>query len=170
MKKWTIFATIILGISLMSACSPGDHSSSENELIEPGDKIGNFLITSGIEGEFTYSFYIQCSELSNQYTYSCDATVGSPINVSTGIYDQSGGSKLNEVWTNSQYEMYIDDHPVDLKSFGTIDYTHPTMGKIRFANVVISTDQPGEITVRDSGVFETGEPFTSTSNYNFRKP
>ncbi|HSB65494.1 MAG TPA: hypothetical protein VLD65_02895 [Anaerolineales bacterium] len=66
--------------------------------------------------------------------------------------------------------MFINDRQVDLQAFGTIDYNHPQVRIIRFGNVVVVTDQPGEIKVRDSGLFDNGDPFTSTSNYVFSKP
>lgn len=65
--------------------------------------------------------------------------------------------------------MFTNDRPVDLQAFGTIDYNHPQVGMIRFANVVISTDKAGEITVKDSGVFDNGDPFQSTSTYVYSK-
>lgn len=90
--------------------------------------------------------------------------------MSTGLYATTGSSNLDEVWAHSNYQMFINDQPVDLKAFGTIDYNHPQVGAIRFGNVVIVTDKPGQITVRDSGLFDNGDPFSSTSTYVFTQP
>jgi hypothetical protein len=90
--------------------------------------------------------------------------------VSTGLADTTGSGNLDEIWTHSNYQMFINDRPVDLQAFGTIDYNHPQVGVIRFANVVISSNKAGEITVRDSGVFDNDDPFTSTSTYVYSKP
>jgi hypothetical protein len=59
------------------------------------------------------------------------------INVSTGLYDTTGSGNLDEVWIHSNYQMFINDGPVDLQAFGTIEYNHPQVGAIRFGNVVI---------------------------------
>jgi hypothetical protein len=171
MKKLVVVFSILIFMGITSACTQlAGSSSDKNSMIEPGDKIGDFLITTGVEGKFTYGFDIQCSEPGNKNTYSCNAKVGEAINVSTGIYNSKGSGNLDEIWTHSNYQMFINDHPVDLKAFGTIDYAHPTVGVIRFGNVVIIASKAGEITVRDSGVFDTGDPFESTSTYTFSQP
>jgi hypothetical protein len=139
-------------------------------MIEPGDKVGNFTITTGEQGNFIYGFSVDCSEPGAANTYTCSATTGDMINVSTGIYDTTGKGTLDEAWTNSNYQIFIDDRPVDLAAFGTIDYTHPQVGMIRFANVVITTDKPGQITVKDSGLYDNGDAFSSTSTYIYSNP
>jgi hypothetical protein len=155
----------------LSACSSGNSpSSKQDNMIEPGDKVGDFLITIGEQGKFTYGFNVTCSEPGANNTYSCTASVGDIINVSTGMYDTTGKGTLDEVWAHSNYQIYINDRPVDLQAFGTIDYNHPQVGVIRFANVVITTDKPGQITVRDSGVYDNGDAFSSTSTYEFIAP
>ncbi len=171
MKKWTIFLSIIVIVGFISACAnPGSSTGDTSKPIEPGDKIGDFVITTGEQGKFTYGFSVDCSEMGSNNTYSCKAKVGDVINVSTGLYDTTGKGNLDDVWTHSKYQMFINDRPVDLAAFGTIDYNHPQVGVIRFANVVITTSKAGEITVKDSGVFDNGDPFASTSTYAFSKP
>jgi hypothetical protein len=171
MKKLALIIAIIIILVLSVACSKSvSKARSDNTLIEPGDRIGDFLITTGVQGSFTYGFDIKCSAPGTNNTYSCTATVGQVVNVSTGLYDTTGSGKLDEVWAHSKYQMFINDRLVDLKAFGTIDYTHPQVGVIRFANVVITTSKAGEIVVRDSGVYDNGNPFTSTSTYVFSVP
>lgn len=166
MKKLLVLKSILLLVTVVTACT-GASVSTEPKLIEPGDKIGDFTVTTGVPGKFSYGFTIQCVEQEQGKSYTCNVPVGEAINVSTGIYDTSGSGKLEEVWAHSNYQMFINDQPVDLKAFGTVDYIHPQMGAIRFGNVVIITDKPGEITVRDSGLFDNGDPFSSTSMYVF---
>jgi hypothetical protein len=169
MKKLAVLFLLLIFVGLATACALIGGTSADKK-IEPGDKIGDFLITTGVQGNFTYGFDIQCSEPGENNTYSCNATVGEAINVSTGLYDDTGKGNLDEVWAHSNYQMFINDRPVDLPAFGTIDYTHPTMGLIRFGNVVIIASKPVEITVGDSGVFDNGDPFSSTSTYTFSAP
>ena len=160
---------IFIIMCLLSACALLGKSSNAR-LIEPGDQIGNVTITTGVEGKFTYGFNIDCQSMTAATTYTCNVKVGDVINVSTGLVDTTGSGKLDEVWANSKYQMFINDQPVDLKAFGTIDFNHPTMGAIRFGNVVITASQPGQITVRDSGVYPNGDAFSSASTYVFSQP
>ncbi len=170
-RKLAILFFVFIVIGSTSACSGGAGSSGDkNKPIEPGDKVGDFTVNTGEQGKFTYGFSVECSELGAANTYLCNATTGEVINVSTGLYDTTGNGKLDEIWTNSNYAIFINDRPVDLQAFGTIDYTHPQVGVIRFANVVISSNKAGEITVKDSGVYDNGDPFTSTSTYKYSKP
>ena len=157
-------------IASATACAGGASSGNTNTPIKPGDKIGNFVITTGEQGKFTYGFSVDCSAPGSDNTYTCIATVGDVINVSTGIADTTGNGNLDDIWAKSNYQMFINDRPVDLAAFGTIDYNHPQVGVIRFANVVISTSEAGEITVKDSGIFDNGDPFQSTSTYVYSKP
>ncbi len=164
MKRLVIIALLML--ALLSACA----STTTGNKIEPGDKLGDFTITTGVEGKFTYGFAVQCAGPGQDNSYTCSAKVGDAINVSTGLRDTSGNNDLETVWSHANYQMFINDQPVDLQAFGTIDYSHPTAGAIRFANVVITTTSPGEITVRDSGVFANGDHFSSTSTYVYTQP
>jgi hypothetical protein len=171
MKRLAVLFSLLLFVSFTSACAKIDASSDDkNTMIEPGDMIGDFLITTGVQGNFTSGFDIECSEPGADNTYLCKAAVGEAINVSTGLYDDTSSGKLDEVWTHSNYQIYINDRPVDLQVFGTIEYNHPQVGMIRFRNVVIIANKPGEITVCDSGVFDKGDPFASTSTYVFSEP
>ncbi len=166
MKLRLLLSSLLLVLPLLTSCS----ILSRAKPVEPGDKIGDFTISKGVEGSFTYGFAVECSEPAQGNAYTCHAKVGESINVSTGLRGTAGSGNLDSVWKNSAYQLFIDDRPVDLAAFGTIDYNHPTAGMIRFANVVISTDKPGSITVRDSGVFANGDKFSSTSVYNFVAP
>jgi hypothetical protein len=68
---------------------------------------------------------VDCSEPGTANTYTCSATTGDIVNVSTGIYDTTGKETLDEAGVNSNYQITIDNRPVDLAAFGMIDYTHP---------------------------------------------
>jgi hypothetical protein len=141
------------------------------DMIQPGEKVGDFLIDKGEEGNFTYPFELECtSEGEDQNAvYTCRATVGEVINISSGIYDDTGRDKLEEYWSTSDYKISIEGQPVDLESFGSINYNDPSVGVIRFWNVVISTDKPGAISVEESGFVENN-PFRYTSTITFIEP
>jgi signal peptidase I len=174
MKKLLWIGLVALMVISLSGCSAiYSLTGSQNSTIQPGDKVGDFLVTTGVEGDFTYGFTVACMQTNDATTYSCQALVGDNINVSTGIYVSDKNANPDDILSHSKYQMFIDDRPVDLQAFGLIEYTHPgaeKMGTIYFANVVITTDKPGQITVKDEGVYDNGEPFTSTSTYVFSHP
>ena len=166
MKFATFICSLLLVLGLLTACN-GVSTASK---IEPGDKIGDFTITTGVQGSFTYGFAVECSAPGQDNSYTCNANTGDVINVSTGLRGSTGSANLDAIWANSSYQLFIDDRPVNLAAFGTIDYNHPTAGMIRFGNVVITTDNPGSITVRDAGIYDNGDRFSSISTYIFLAP
>jgi hypothetical protein len=170
MKRLIVIFALIVIITLLSACSL---AGGQAGMIEPGDKVGDFLVTQGQEGNFTYGFTVACSQMQDVTTYMCQAAVGDNLNVSTGIYVTDKNASQDDILTNSKYQMFINDQPVNLQAFGMVEYTHPgaeELGTIHFANVVITTDKPAEITVRDQGVYDNGDAFSSTSTYVFTQP
>ncbi len=170
MKRLALILFILLMAGVLAACAKPKPTESSG-IIRPGDKVGDFLITTGKEGNFTYGFDLDCSEEGSEQkgTYSCKSTVGDIVNITTGIYDDTNSGKLDEYWSNSNYQLFIEGRPVDLLAFGTVEYKHSMVGVIRYWNVVISTSKPGTTTVNDSGV-AGGDPFETTSTYTFSAP
>jgi hypothetical protein len=154
----TVLFAIILGACAKATPQPGD------AMINPGDKIGDFLITTGGNEGITYVSTIHCPFDQSAGIESCELTVGTKVNVGVGFYDDdlSSGKNLDEYWSEHTYEMVIEGRPVNLQAFGLIDITHPVVGKIRNWNVVIVTDKPGKITARSTGVVG-GDPFDYTA-------
>jgi hypothetical protein len=170
MKRLTLIGFILLMAGVLIACAQPKPTES-SEIIRPGEKVGDFLVTTGEEGNFTYGFDVDCSEEGSEQkaTNSCKSTVGDIVNITTGIYDDTHSGKLDEYWSKSNYQLFIEGRPVDLQAFGTLEYKHPVVGVIRFWNVVISTSKPGILTVNDSGV-AGGDAFEYTSMYTFSAP
>ena len=177
MKKLAFITLIVLFACMLASCAK-DSSKSVEQMINPGDKIGDFLITTGEEGNVTYGFDLDCVKQGNgkNYSYSCKSPVGKTINITTGIYDDTVSNvpttatpKLNEKWSSYTYELSIEGRPVNLQGFGYIDIPHPLIGVVRFWNIVIIASKPGKITIHESGVVG-GDPFGSTSTYTFSAP
>jgi hypothetical protein len=170
MKRLALMVFILLMAGALAACAQPKPTDS-SEMIQPGDKVGDFLVTTGEEGNFTYGFDVDCSEEGSEQkaNLSCKSTVGDIVNITTGIYDDTRNGKLDEYWSNFNYQLFIEGRPVDLQAFGTVEYNHPIVGVIRFWNVVISTSKPGEINAHDSGV-AGGDAFENTSSYTFSAP
>jgi hypothetical protein len=170
MKKLAYFAFIVLVTWVLASCTKPNSSTAESsEKIEPGDQIGDFLITKGEEGKVTYWYDLDCGNEADKENMSCKSTTGKQVNVTTGIYDDTHSGKLDEKWSGFTYELFIEDRPVDLQAFGTVEITHPVVGVIRYWNVVINAGKPGEITVRESGVVD-GDPFKTTTTLTFSEP
>jgi hypothetical protein len=174
MKKIACLALVVLLAVILGACA-GATPQTAAEMINPGDKIGDFLITTGEEGNVNYwdQDCVQQGKQGEEDVYSCKANVGTKINMSTGLYDDSvssapatATSKLVEDWSAFDYQLFIEGRPVNLPAFGYIDVHHPLRGVIRFWNVVIVTERPGEINFRESGVAD-GDPFKAATTYTF---
>jgi hypothetical protein len=140
-------------------------------MINPGDKIGDFLITTGGNQGITYVSTIHCPFDQSAGIESCKLKIGTRVNVATGIYDDfpSSGKTLDEYWSEHTYKMVIEGRPVNLQAFGSIDIYHNVVGTIRLWNVVIVTDKPGKISARSIGVVN-GETFDNTAVITFSAP
>jgi len=170
MKRLAFLTLIVLFATVLASCAK-DSSESVERMINPGDKIGDFLITTGGNQGITYVSTIHCPFDESAGIESCELTVGTKVNVGVGFIDEdlSSGKSLDEYWSEHTYEMVIESRPVNLQAFGSIDITHPYVGKIRNWNVVIVTDKPGKITARSTGVVG-GDPFDYTAILTFSAP
>ena len=168
MKNLKLFILVMFFAAMLVSCAK---SSAEpaNGMINPGDKIGDFLITTGKEGDVTYSWDLECKRQGREEIYTCESTVGTKVNVSMGVYAAFSSKDLDTLWSEHTYQMFINDRPVNLEAFGSIDVVHPQVGKMRHWNVVIVADKPGEIRTRDSGVVD-GDPYEATTTYTFSAP
>ena len=170
MKKIYYLTFITLSIVILGACAKATPQSSD-EMINPGDKVGDFLITTGDNESVTFLANIHCPLDQSTGIKSCELPVGTKLNVSSSIYDDdpNSGETLDESWSGSTFEMLIGGRPVNLQAFGSIDITHSMLGKMRQWNVVIVTDKPGKIAVKNSVVVD-GESFEFNFIMNFIAP
>ena len=162
-KLFSVF--VIFMIAVMSSCA----QAQDDGTIDPGDKIGSFLIATGVDEELVYMWDLEnLIRQGEEEIYSVEIPVGTKMNVSSAIYNM-GGSSLDEKWKEHTYKMFINDQPVNLDAFGPIDTMHPRVGPMRAWNVVVTATEPGEIVVRSEGTVG-GEPFTDTTTYIFKTP
>jgi len=167
MKKLVYLTSIVLFAMILGACAKATPQPVQ-EMINPGDKIGGFLITTWEEGDVTYIWDVDCDE-SNEANYSCKSTVGTKVSISAGIYDDTRSGKLDDYWSNHTYELFIENRPVNLQAFGFRDINHPAVGKMRLWNVMIIAAKPGDISFHDSGVVN-GDPFGWNHTLIFNAP
>jgi len=169
MKKLVYLTFFMLFVIIMGACAKATPQPVD-EMINPGDKIGDFLITTGEEGDVTYGWeQDECVHQNDKKINWCPTIVGTKVNVSLGVYDDTFKGKLDSLWSEQTYEMFIEDRPVNLQEFGYIDVSHPIVGKMRYWNVVVITTKPGEITVSAKGVVD-GDPIEDTTTFSFSAP
>jgi len=157
MKKFIYLILLSLIAIILGACAkatqePIDETTPQfiDEMINPGDKIGDFLITTGDDDSVIYTTKIHCPFDPSTKTETCEIDIDTKVNVGLGVYGDSV-EKLDTYWSGQTYMMTIEDRPVNLQAFGSIDITHPVVGKMRLWNVVIVTDKPGKITIWHSG-------------------
>jgi hypothetical protein len=144
MKKGScIFIFVII---LLTACSSPAASTTG---LKPGDRVGDFLVTTGDGQEYQVSI-THCPYDSSTSTESCTFPVGSSLNVACAMLDDdlSDDISLDAIWEGHQYEMTIGDQPVNLDAFGWIETEHPMAGTLRIWDVVLTSDQPGTIPVK----------------------
>jgi hypothetical protein len=156
---------VILGV-ILSACASSAPKPSD-EMINPGDKIGDFLITTREDDDVVYITNLHCPI--DGTTETCERPVGIKINVSQGFQPASGKTSFEQAWSEQTCEMVIEGRPVNLQAFGYDEWKHPIAGTIRVWNVAIVADKPGTISAESNGVFD-GELWNYTAKINFTEP
>jgi hypothetical protein len=170
MKKLVYLTLIVLGASILASCAASDSMPTPSEMINPGDKIGGFLITTGDAEGVTYVCMLHCPFDESTKTESCEFPVGAKVNVGPGFYDDPATEgTLDEEWPKQTYKMVIAGRTVNLQAFGSIDVTHPIVGKVRNWNVVVVADKPGKIGAHSTGEYN-GEPIEYTASLTFSAP
>ena len=177
MKKFVYLTFIVLFAFILSSCAkatpqPVNEATPPlaDERINPGDKIGNFLITTSDDEGVFYTTNVHCPFDQATMTETCEIPVDTKVNSALGAYgDNFSGENLEVYWSDQTYEMTIDGHPVNLQAFGSIDITNPQVGKMRLWNVVIVTDKPGKITIQHSGEI-AGESVEGTNVLIYTAP
>jgi hypothetical protein len=170
MKKHIILMLVVLISVIACACVLAAPRSS-GLLINPGDRIGAFQITTGQGDQVSFATQLHCPIDIRTGTESCDQPVGTRVNIGLGVCDNNPfkGSTLDEYWSDQTYEMMIEGRPVNLQAFGSIDFYRPALGTVRVWNVVIVTQSPGTISARSKGVI-AGEPFDRVTVLRFAAP
>jgi hypothetical protein len=173
-KLWSILLITLVEILLVACNVSGPIQPGEGDPIRPGDKVGNFTITNGgqeaARNLIAYMDSGNCKQQGSQEIYICQIATGEKHILSPGIYsDLASGKSLDSIWDAHTMEMFIDNRPVDLAAFGSIEAMHPRVGPMRFHDIAIQTDKPGEIVVRTSGVIHD-KSYEDTTTYRANAP
>lgn len=166
MKSFQYLMFVVMFIVTLNACA-SIAPTPNSEMINPGDRIGSFLITTKGSDDVIYMTNLHCTVKGTMET--CDRPVGMKINVSQGFVPKTSKTPFEDAWSQQTCTMVIEGRPVNLQAFGYDEWKHPIAGTVRVWNVVIVADQPGSISAESSGVFD-GESWSYTAKINFTEP
>ena len=130
-------------------------------MLQPGEKIGDMVITSGIEDAYPLSAFcsptkendhsirVDCGELS----VCANLAIGQTFGV-MGLIHAMNLIPQPINWEELVWEMSVDEHPIDLEAFGVYDFVHPDLAPSpspvrevfkmeRLWNVVLVNPTPG---------------------------
>lgn len=165
MKKVVRLSILGLFALILCACSPNFQTT--NGLINPGDRVGDFVFSTGDEKIATFPHNYACTENGNEI--ACKTTAGTRVNISPSFYDETHTGNIEKMWANSTFEMTIENRKVNLPAFGYLDVPNPLMGSVRKWNVAMVTEKPGEIIVHHAIVLD-GKPQEFTVTWTFTQP
>ena len=123
-----LFLLAVFCTCLGSACGrEGLPGARVPPMLEPGDQIDGMTLTTGAEDAPPLWAYCSASEENTQIrTFGCRAPVSQTLAIGH-LFLLADQALLNRGGPALVWELAIDDHVVDLESFGTFDYTMPAM-------------------------------------------
>jgi len=190
MKKLSKFLVLAIAVSsfLVAFSQRGIESPFSGRfltypMLQPGEKIDDMVITSGIEDAYPLSAFcsptkendhsirVDCRELS----FCANLAIGHTFGVMDLIPQSIGWDEL--IW-----EMSVDGHPIDLEAFGVYDFVHPDLAlspspvrevfKVgRLWNVVLLNPTPGMHTLQGQAQPRDGAaPYAWVVNFTVATP
>ena len=143
------------------------HANQEEELIQPGDTVNGVLVTTGSAED---AFPVRPDLPENGDEYTCNLTAGKPVHITASIYGKSA-EELETKWKNFTYALKIENQPVDLPAFGTLDFIHERTGLLmRSYDVVLVSSEPITLTMHETGALEGEDRFSDTTTLAFASP
>ena len=132
-------ATPTLAPSLMPESAGG--------MINPGDRVGNMILTIG-PGKGVTEIWQFCDPYVTEpgvITRECNVPAQ---NILIGYGDVASTiEELDAGWLSTTWELFLDDQPISLPAFGTFDQENED-GILRLWNVVLEQPEPGVHTLR----------------------
>jgi len=142
-------------------------ATQAGESIQPGDTVNGVLVTTG-SAEEEFLFDRVCQE--NGKGYMCNLAVGDPVHITASIPGKTA-EEVESNWKRLTYALEIENQPVDLPAFGTLDFTHKRTGRLmRAYDVVLVSSQPVTLTMHETGGFAGEESFSDTTTLVFGSP
>jgi hypothetical protein len=156
MKKLACLILIVVLVAILAACAELTTATPTTiNLIKPGDTINGVLVTTGT-AESTLIFDLPCTHKDGIDT--CITTLGNLTIITLAVYGTTP-EEFQSNWDTLDYSLTIDDHPIDLPAFGTVDFVHERTGLyMRAYNVALISTDPITLTMHDIGSI-AGESF-----------
>lgn len=136
-------------VSLVSCSASAAVQPTPEDMVVPGDKIGEMVITAVdvFQGDNHLGLY--CPDdwpevAPNTREVDCEAYPGDQIQVDCLGWWADSIEELDELWPTSTWRLTIDDQVIDLPAFGTAEAYRSDINKhVRFWNVLIEAITPG---------------------------
>jgi len=147
-----------------SACSTQtghalvEDQSSGFPMLRPGDTIDEMVITTGAAEASPLWAYCSLPQENTQVT-TMDCDIPPLTKVAIGYVFGPNDEELQSLdWSTLAWELFIDDHPVDLAAFGTYEFAVPGLAnhpsqvrevfrKMTVWDVVLENMKPGRYTL-----------------------
>ncbi len=161
MKK-LIIAVLIISLASITASCAGAQPEKAPVALKPRDKIGDMtlLISSNYPSEplWTISSLCLIEDITEPGTRTTDCKIAELpwIYFEIGWYAEA--TVLASNWEAMAWEMYIDDHEIDLDSFGWFERESVMLGentRERIWLVTLTNPTPGEHSLRYSWTSKT---------------
>jgi hypothetical protein len=146
-------------------------------MLQPGGKIGNMAITTGVEEAFPLSAFCSATKENDQSIRVDCAELSVCANIAIGhMFGLMDLIPPSVGWDELIWKMTVDGHPIDLEAFGVYDFLHPDSPSgpspvrevfkvTRLWNVVLVNPTPGMHTLRGQAQSRDGaETYTWVVN------
>jgi hypothetical protein len=144
-------SSVLCGLAVVGVLA-GTALAAGHATIEPGGKIGVMTIARGDRYSANWNLWLNCPTVINKagtYHKSCNIPKG---RLYIGAEDWSPSQrKLDAIWKQERWRLWVDGQPVDLPRFGASDNHRALNGKsviVRNWNVILVDAPSGKHTVR----------------------
>ena len=160
MKKFSYLLLIVLiAFNLLSCNMSKKILSGNDETIKPGDKIGEMIVEQSTEIPYqNIWFFCKYEDEYEPFSSSteCEMPSVSSLDISLGWIAKE--SKLDTNWEKMTWEMYLDDHKIDLEAFDWFETVFKVKGennKQRTWIITLKNLTPGVHTLMQSWTSRT---------------
>jgi len=166
MKKIVCSSAFVLLVVILTACetpsqisptnAPTQTQISANDLIRPGDKVGEMTLESGPSFHY-YRFFETCDfdwNIKEPHSQTVENTLPELTVVGINFGWPAHATKIETLWKAISWELYVDDHPTALDQFGweDIEFFDPTGTEVTYRswNIILKNLSAGRHTIRMS--------------------
>ena len=115
-----VIILLLFSVILLSCTQPTQTPTTSDEMIGPGDKIGDMTVLQGTS-LLVYPLIWQYCEIwfpeTEPASFTSDCTVPSVPGLNLGFGWAADETMLSSNWDTVTYELFIDGYRVDLEKF-----------------------------------------------------